>query len=83
MNSLSVYILLSIGSICSLVPYAAAYGVDFYSKDELPFGISNGDWVAKYWNWDYSLPLDPQTNVIKGLNESGCLIHKENSGNVG
>ena len=78
-SSLSVYILLSIGSICSLVPYAVAYGVDFYSKDESPFGISNSDWVAKFWNWDFSLPLDPQTNSVVGLNENGCLIHKENS----
>jgi hypothetical protein len=78
--SLSVYILLSICLIySSWVPYAAASGVNFYSRDESPFGISNGGWVAKYWNWDYSLPLDPQTNVIVGLNENGCLIHKENS----
>jgi hypothetical protein len=77
---LSVYILLSIGSISSIwVMYAAGYGVDFYSKDESPFGISNGDWVAKYWNWSYSTPLDPKTSVFAGLNENGCLIHKENS----
>jgi len=78
--NLSVYVLLSIGSIYSCwVPYAAASGVDFYSKNESPFGISNADWVAKYWNWDYSLPMDPQTNVIAALNQNGCLIHKENS----
>ena len=78
--NLSVYILLSIGSISSSwVPYSAGYGADTYSKNESPFGISNGDWVAKYWNWDYSLPLDPQTNVITGLKENGCLIHKDNS----
>jgi len=78
--TLSVYILLSIGSIYSIWgPYAVASGIDFYSKDDSPFGISTGDWVAKYWNWDYSLPLDPQTNVITGLKENGCLIHKDNS----
>ena len=78
--NLIVYILLSIVSISSSwVPYAAGYGVNFYSKDESPFGISNGEWVVKYWNWDISLPVDPQTNAIAGLNESGCLIHKENS----
>ena len=78
--NLSVYILLSIGSISSSwVPYSAGYGADTYSKNESPFGISNGDWVAKYWNWDYSLPLDPQTNVITGLKENGCLIQKDNS----
>ncbi len=78
--NLSVYILLSIASISSIwLPYVAVYGVDFYSKDESPNGISNSDWVAKFWNWDYSLPIDPQTNVIAGLKENGCLIHKDNS----
>ena len=56
-----------------------AYGVAFYSKDESPFGISHGDWVAKYWNWTFFLPLDPQANTSAGLNENGCLVHKENS----
>jgi hypothetical protein len=78
--NLSAYILLSIGSISSIwLPYVAVYGIDFYSKDESPFGISYGDWVAKYWNWDLSIPLDTKTNVIAGLNQNGCLIHKENS----
>jgi hypothetical protein len=78
--NLSVYILLSVGSISSIwMSYPVAYGVDFYSKDESPFGISNSDWVAKFWNWGHSLKLDPQTNVIAGLKENGCLIHKENS----
>jgi hypothetical protein len=77
---LSVYILISAGSICSIwLSYPIAYGVEIYGEDESPNGISNSDWVAKYWNWDYSLPLDPQTNVIAGLKENGCLIHKENS----
>ena len=77
---LCVSILLSVGSICSiLVSYPSAYGVDFYSKNESPFGLSHGEWLAKYWNWDYSLPFDPQTNRIAGLSENGCLIHKENS----
>ena len=61
--NLSVYILLSIGSISLIwMSYAAGNVVDFYSKDESPFGISNGDWVAKYWNWDYSIPARPANN---------------------
>src|SRR6058998_2432920 len=77
---LSVYILLSIGSICSIwLSYPAAYGVEFYGQDESPNGISKSDWISKFWNWDYSLQLDPQTNVFAGLKQNGCLIHKENS----
>jgi len=78
--NLSVYILLSVGSICSIwVSYPVAYGVDFYSKDESPFGISQGNWVAKYWNWSLSLPLDPQTGRVAGLHDNGCLVEKVNS----
>jgi hypothetical protein len=78
--NLSVYILLSVGSISSIwMSYPVAYGVDFYSKDESPFGISQGDWVAKFWNWDNSIPVDPQTNNFAGLQDNGCLIHKVNS----
>ena len=54
-NRFKLYILLSIGSICSVwISYGVAYGDDFYSKDGSPFGISNSDWVAKFWNWDFS-----------------------------
>jgi len=73
------YVLIFALLIYSLTGAVAAGSIDFYSKDESPFGISNGDWVAKYWNWDYSLPIDPQTSNIAGLKENGCLIHKENS----
>jgi len=75
-----LYILLSITSIYFVtLPTAAGYVVDFYSKNESPFGISYDNWVAKYWNWDISIPLDPETNAIAGLTENGCLVHKEDS----
>jgi hypothetical protein len=78
--SISLCILLSVClTWSSWIPYASATAADFYSKDESPFGISNSDWVAKYWNWDYSLPIDPQTNEVAGLKENGCLIYKNNS----
>ena len=52
---------------------------NFYTKNESPFGITQGDWIAKYWNWDASIPLDSQTNTFAGLNDNGCLLHRENS----
>jgi hypothetical protein len=77
---LSLYILFTVGAISSIwLALLPAYGVEFYSKDESPFGISFGDWVAKWWNWSYSQSLDPQTTVVKGLTENGCLVHRENS----
>jgi hypothetical protein len=76
----SLYILFSVGAISSIwLAFVPAYGVEFYSKDESPFGISNGDWVAKFWSWNFFLPFDQQANKPTGLNENGCLIHKENS----
>ena len=77
---LILYILLSlVATYYITVPIVTGYNVDFYSKDESPFGISYGDWVAKYWNWDLSIPLDRKTNNLLGLNENGCLVHRENS----
>jgi hypothetical protein len=61
------------------VSLAVGYSVEFYSKDEHPFGISYSDWVAKFWNWDFSIPIDSQTNTLAGLKDNGCLMHKNNS----
>jgi hypothetical protein len=62
-----------------IVSLAVGYGVEFYSKDEHPFGISYSDWVAKFWNWDFSISIDSQTNTLAGLKDNGCLMHKDNS----
>jgi hypothetical protein len=62
-----------------IVSLAVGYGVEFYSKDEHPFGISYSDWVAKFWNWDFSIPIHSQTNTLAGLKDNGCLMHKDNS----
>jgi hypothetical protein len=75
-----LYILLSLATIYYItVPVATGYNASFYSKGESPFGISYGGWVEKYWNWDLSIPLDPKTNNMLGLNENGCLLHRENA----
>jgi hypothetical protein len=52
----------------------SAYGVEFFSKDEKPFGVSYDDWVAKYWNWMLSLNTDKATPK-----PGGCLINKSDS----
>ena len=77
---LNLYIILSlVATYYITLPVLTGYNVEFYSKGELPFGISYGDWIAKYWNWDLSIPLDPKINDFLGLKENGCLVHKENS----
>jgi len=76
----NLYFLSCIAAIYFLtVSLAVGYDVEFYSKDEHPFGISYSDWVAKFWNWDFSIPIDSQTNTLAGLKDNGCLIHKDNS----
>src|SRR6476659_4635287 len=52
----------------------SAYGVELFSKDEKPFGVSYDDWIAKYWNWDLSLNGDQVTPKPEG-----CLINKSDS----
>jgi len=78
--NLNLYFLSCIAAIFSLTA-SQAFGInaEFYSKDEYPFGISNSDWVAKFWNWDFSIPTDSQTNSFAGLEDNGCLMHRENS----
>jgi hypothetical protein len=51
-----------------------AYGVELFSKDDRPFGVSYDDWIAKYWNWDFSLSTDQFTPK-----PDGCLINKSDS----
>src|SRR5438093_10010030 len=77
---LNLYIILSlVATYYITLPVLTGYTVEFYSKGESPFGISYGDWITKYWNWDLSIPLDPKINDFLGLKENGCLVHRENS----
>ena len=27
------------------------FGIELFSKDDKPFGISYDEWISKYWNW--------------------------------
>jgi hypothetical protein len=78
--NLTLCVLMSIALIYGIsASTAAGYVVDFWPKVESPFGISYEDWVAKWWNWSFSIGIDPQTNTWAGLKDNGCLVHKENS----
>jgi hypothetical protein len=45
------------------------YGVELFSKDEKPFGVSYDDWVSKYWNLWIAKNTDEATPK-----PGGCLI---------
>src|SRR5919198_1548489 len=49
----------------------SVYAIGLFSKDEKPFGISYDDWVATYFNWDFSISKDQFS-----LKPGGCLINK-------
>jgi hypothetical protein len=50
------------------------YGIELFSKDEKPFGISYDTWVANYWNWWIGTSIDEATPK-----QDGCLINKSES----
>jgi len=77
-NPVLCFLLAIVSIYCSIIPYVLG-NVDYYSKEDSPFGIPYDDWVAKYWNWDAAIPLEPETNTFAGLKENGCLVNKENS----
>lgn len=58
-----------------------ASGIEFYSKNETPYGKSYDSWIADFWNWDASILNDPSNEVykFKGLTDNGCLIKRVNS----
>jgi hypothetical protein len=79
--AVSLWLTLSIILIYPIVVTSASgsNGIDIFSKDESPFGIPYDVWITKFWNWDASIPLDPETNTFAGIKENGCLIHEEGS----
>ena len=50
------------------------YGIEFFSKDEKPFGVPYDVWISKEWNWDFSMNKD-QVEPKAG----GCLVNRSDS----
>lgn len=79
------FAILGLGLLSSVLIYyigfspVTGYKIEVYPKEESPFGISKADWVARWWNWSFSIGINPDTNYWAGLKENGCLMHKENS----
>jgi hypothetical protein len=53
-----------------------AFGIQLFSKNNEPFGISQIDWLSQYWNWWVSISIT-EVEDIKG--HGGCLINKTGS----
>lgn len=62
-------------SIFFIIPGSfIAFGIELFSKDENPFGISQDVWMTKYWNWWISLSTEETTTI-----KDGCLINNTDS----
>ena len=61
-NSISVlWILFIIFSYSIAVKFMHGYAIEFFSKNESPFGTPYDSWVTRWWNWNAKIPLDNQT----------------------
>jgi hypothetical protein len=67
----------------------SVYAVEFFSKDENPFGISYDDWVAKYWNkWigmntDQATPKPDGCLIVNNDNKSDSMVMLMETADVG
>jgi hypothetical protein len=50
------------------------FGIELFSKNEQPFGISYDEWISKYWNWWVGKSIEEATPV-----QGGCIIDKSDS----
>lgn len=79
-NSISVlWILFIIFSYSIAVQVMHGYAIEFFSKNESPFGTPYDSWVTRWWNWNAKIPLDNQTASYAGLKDNGCLINRDGS----
>jgi hypothetical protein len=54
----------------------SVFGVELFSEDDKPFGISQTDWLSKYWNWWVAI----SPNEVVDIKENGgCLINIDGS----
>ena len=57
-----------------LLGLSSAYGVEFYSNNEEPFGVPKDVWMSKWWTWWITPTIDEATPKPEG-----CLVHNMGS----
>ena len=74
--NLSIYIFTILFGFFSLLTFESneVFGVELFSKDDKPFGVSYDEWISKYWNWWVSQSIEETTPV-----QGGCIIDKSDS----
>jgi hypothetical protein len=67
---------LFVASQLLIVTYAQEFSSQFYSPSDSPFGITYGEWIAKYWDWWANIPKSQTPTEVK----YECFMHE--TGNV-
>jgi hypothetical protein len=73
----------TIGISISIVRYSHAElistnNTQVFSTDSKPYGLTYGEWTAKWWQWAYSIPK----NVNHSYDDSGRCCSEGQSGPV-
>ena len=75
---ISAVLMLAMFSVSPLTMSILADSINpgVYSKDSSPFGIPYGQWLAKWWQWSFSIPTanHPSDNYSPekcGINQAG------------
>ena len=66
--------MLGYGSVCI---NRSADSPVLFSKDSTPYGISYGDWIAKWWQWN--IGISPAEHPRDHFTPQGCSINQNGS----
>lgn len=56
---------------------ASGFKIEVYPEEQSPFGIPKEDWVARWWNWSFSIGIGPDNQW--DVKNDGCTLQREDS----
>jgi hypothetical protein len=69
-------IVIAFGALLALTSYNCVYAADIntlvFSPDSKPYGLTYGEWTAKWWQWIFSIPQ--QNNPLTDSSGNNCPI---------
>lgn len=60
------------------VSYGVSKDVVYFDKDSNPYGISYGEWSAKWWKWIMSIPIPDNPRLDETGSKCGVNQNEEN-----
>lgn len=73
----SVMFSLLVSIVLTFVPLAYADNAALFPKDSTPFGVSYGDWIARWWQWNFGIP--PAEHPRDHFTPQRCTIDQNGS----